>query len=312
MAVDLLKLPATSDSHRNRMFDSWKRLGEALEPYRKPQNTYTYSLWAYIRPMWLYGCMAFLTLSFSASRWWTFALTSAIVRDVPLNLMSAAICMAIFYGVYRHLQNQVYLIDFAIYEGLDLFNVTRETFMQHTRKIPSFTQESLDFQEKIIARSGLGNSTSFPLSLRETPPSISIKASRDEFVLTALNTVERLFAATGLRPDDIDIVVVNCSLFNPTPSLSEMVINYFKMRSNIINYNLSGMGCSAGIIALDLARDLLKVHKNSRCLVISTENIAQNWYLGNDKVRLMIYMRDEISFESGSVYIDGSWALFFF
>ena len=41
------------------------------------------------------------------------------------------------------------------------------------------------------------------------------------------------------------MLVVNCSLFNPTPSLSAMIINKFKMRSNIISYNLSGMGCSS-------------------------------------------------------------------
>jgi hypothetical protein len=34
--------------------------------------------------------------------------------------------------------------------------------------------------------------------------------------------------------------VVNCSLFNPTPSLSAMVINHFGMRSNIESFNLGG------------------------------------------------------------------------
>ena len=42
------------------------------------------------------------------------------------------------------------------------------------------------------------------------------------------------------------MLVVNCSLFNPTPSLSAMIINKFKMRTNIESYNLGGMGCSAG------------------------------------------------------------------
>ena len=62
--------------------------------------------------------------------------------------------------------------------------------------------------------------------------------------------------AVGLQ---IDILVVNCSLFNPTPSLSAMIINHFKMRSNIVSYNLAGMGCSAGVIAINMAKELLQV-----------------------------------------------------
>ena len=53
--------------------------------------------------------------------------------------------------------------------------------------------------------------------------------------------------------------MVNCSLFNPTPSLSAMIINHFKMKSNIVSYNLGGMGCSAGVISISLAKELLQV-----------------------------------------------------
>lgn len=56
----------------------------------------------------------------------------------------------------------------------------------------------------------------------------------------------------------VDVVIVNCSLFNPTPSLSAMVVNHFGMRPDIKSYNLSGMGCSAGIISIGLARELLQ------------------------------------------------------
>lgn len=75
----------------------------------------------------------------------------------------------------------------------------------------------------------------------------------------------------------IGILVVNCSLFNPTPSLSAMIINHFKLRSNIVSYNLSGMGCSAGIIAIDCARQMLQLYPGQYALVCSTENITQNW-----------------------------------
>ena len=39
-----------------------------------------------------------------------------------------------------------------------------------------------------------------------------------------------------------------------------MIVNHFKMKSSIASYNLSGMGCSAGVISLSLARELLQVY----------------------------------------------------
>lgn len=56
---------------------------------------------------------------------------------------------------------------------------------------------------------------------------------------------------------------------------------------DVKSYNLSGMGCSAGMISIDLARDLLQLHKNKIALVFSTENITQNWYKGDQKSMLL-------------------------
>ena len=55
----------------------------------------------------------------------------------------------------------------------------------------------------------------------------------------------------------------------------------------MISYNLGGMGCSAGLISIDLAKDLLQVHHNTYALVISMENITLNWYFGNDRSMLV-------------------------
>ncbi|KAF2303881.1 hypothetical protein GH714_024091 [Hevea brasiliensis] len=44
---------------------------------------------------------------------------------------------------------------------------------------------------------------------------------------------------------------------------------------------------SAGLISIDLAKDLLQVHPNSYALVISMENITLNWYFGNDRSMLL-------------------------
>ena len=56
-----------------------------------------------------------------------------------------------------------------------------------------------------------------------------------------------------------------------------MIVNHFKMKSNIITYNLSGMGCSAGVIAVNLAKELLQVlpfysaYVYSNCIATSNE-----------------------------------------
>lgn len=56
--------------------------------------------------------------------------------------------------------------------------------------------------------------------------------------------MREVLAKSGVTPRQIGCVIVNCSLFNPTPSLSAVIMNHFKMPSNVINYNLGGMGCS--------------------------------------------------------------------
>ena len=89
-----------------------------------------------------------------------------------------------------------------------------------------------------------------------------------------LIVVDHLLAVSGSQfsgSAQIDILVVNCSLFNPTPSLSAMIVNHFKFNSNIISYNLSGMGCSAGVIAVGLAKELLQVSN-----VISIQTVGSS------------------------------------
>jgi 3-ketoacyl-CoA synthase len=66
-----------------------------------------------------------------------------------------------------------------------------------------------------------------------------------------------------------------------------MIINKFRMRHDVMHFNLSGMGCSAGLIAMDLAVKMLQLHSNQYALVVSTENITQNWYFGNNRSMLL-------------------------
>lgn len=146
---------------------------------------------------------------------------------------------------------------------------------------------SLEFFVRVLERSGLGDETYLPDAILNVPPRQSMAAAREETEQVIFDAIDNLLANTKVNPRDISIIIVNSSMFHPTPSLSAMVVNKYKLRSNIKSFNLGGMGCSAGFIAIDLAKDLLQVHKNTYALVVSTENLSRNMYIGDKKSMLV-------------------------
>lgn len=80
--------------------------------------------------------------------------------------------------------------------------------------------------------------------------------------LDASSSTIAVVPVAGIRPQDIDILVTNCSIYCPTPSLASMLVNHFKLRQDVQSYHLGGMGCGNGVMALSLIRDLLQVGLN--------------------------------------------------
>ncbi|WJX71926.1 3-ketoacyl-CoA synthase 2, variant 2 [Trifolium repens] len=138
-----------------------------------------------------------------------------------------------------------------------------------------------------MSRSGFGDKTYVPENLLKIPANICTFEARKETESVIFGAIDDLLLKTKMKVDDIEILITNCCIFNPSPSLSAMVINHYKLKHQILCYNLSGMGCSAGLIAIDLAKQLLQVHPNSYALVVSTENINSGWYLGNNRSMLV-------------------------
>ncbi|XP_021766242.1 3-ketoacyl-CoA synthase 11-like [Chenopodium quinoa] len=210
---------------------------------------------------------------------------------VKYNMVTVFMCMAllVFLGTLYFMSRprKIYLVNFACYKPDPSRKVSREIFMDRTYRVGAFTQENIDFQKKILERSGLGQDTYFPDALINVPHNPCMDLARKEAELVMFGAIDELLAKTKVKAKDIGILVVNCSLFNPTPSLSAMIVNHYKLRGNILSYNLGGMGCSAGLISIDLAKELLQVHGNTYALVVSTENITQNWYKGNDRSMLL-------------------------
>ncbi|KAA8529169.1 hypothetical protein F0562_034032 [Nyssa sinensis] len=122
----------------------------------------------------------------------------------------------------------VYLVDYACYKPPVVCRVPFSTFMEHSRLILSTEPKSVEFQMRILERSGLGEETCLPPAIHYIPPNPNMEAARGEAELVIFSAINSLMKKTGLKPKDIDILIVNCSLFSPTPSLSAMLVIFFK------------------------------------------------------------------------------------
>lgn len=238
-----------------------------------------------------------LLLALPALTWVLLIPPSELIQSLPLRRRSSLISFGLpcltallaftVFQLVRFRKKSVYLLDFVCYRAADERKLSKEGFMLKSRLTKRFTEESLEFQKKILQRSGIGQETYFPPAVTNVPPNPCLEEARREAEVVMFSILDELFAKSHVKPRDVGILVVNCSVFCPTPSLCTMIINRYKMRDNILSYNLGGMGCSAGVIAVALAKDLLQVHSSTHVVVLSTENITLNWYRGNDKTMLV-------------------------
>ncbi|MFS7889528.1 putative very-long-chain 3-oxoacyl-CoA synthase [Helianthus anomalus] len=216
----------------------------------------------------------------------TFALIFTSVDTV--TSLTGAVVLFFISGVYwAKRPTRVYLVDFACYKPDDECKIANEAFAKMSEESGFFESETLNFQRRIAGRSGLGDETYLPKGITARPPQLTMKEARAEAELVMFGALDSLFSKTGVRPQEISILIVNCSLFNPTPSLSSMIVNHYKLRPDIMSFNLGGMGCSAGVISIDLAKNLLKANPNSYAVVLSMENVTLNWYPGNERSMLL-------------------------
>ncbi|KAL5060609.1 hypothetical protein RYX36_032213 [Vicia faba] len=144
------------------------------------------------------------------------------------------------------------------------------------------------FHLKTIVSSGIGENTYCPKNVLEGRDACAtLKDIYEEIDEIMFDTLDNLFKKTCFSPSEIDILVVNVSMFSPIPSLTARIINRYKMREDVKVFNLAGMGCSASVVAIDLVQQLFKTHENSLGIVVSTEELGSHWYCGKDK-RMML------------------------
>ncbi|CAI8597439.1 unnamed protein product [Vicia faba] len=183
----------------------------------------------------------------------------------------------------------IYLIDFSCLKPPSSCRTPSSTFLENASLSEScLDNETIAFMKKILHSSGQSEETCLPPSLHYIPPRTHHTESIKEVHMVLFPIMDDLFEKTNLSPSDINILIFNCGGFCPSPSLTSMIVNKYSMRSDIKTYNISGMGCSASALCIDLAYNLLRVNKNSNAIVLSAESLSNDWYRGKERSKLLL------------------------
>ncbi|WVZ61705.1 hypothetical protein U9M48_011535 [Paspalum notatum var. saurae] len=189
----------------------------------------------------------------------------------------------------RHWQrSRCYLLDYVCYKPPDdrkLSTVAMKALFDRSKRLDAAARSSL--LRFSLRSSGLGEHTYAPRTViagrEDSPTHQDCVDEMDAFFHD--DAVAALFTRTGLSPRDVDVLVVNVSTFHPAPSLASRIVHAYGMRDDVAAYNLSGMGCSAALVAVDLARNALRARwpRPALALVVSAECITPNCYTGGDR-----------------------------
>ncbi|XP_074582622.1 putative 3-ketoacyl-CoA synthase 20 [Curcuma longa] len=213
-------------------------------------------------------------------------LLSPALRPRSAAVGSTFLALAVALYILRR-PRPVYLVEFACFKGNQAYAASRATLLDTFTSGGSFDDETVAFHQKMLERSGISDEACIPASMMSQPLNLCHRTAQEEAETVIFGVVDEVFRMTGVAARDVGVLVTNCSLHNPTPAYTSMIVNRYKMPDDVVTYNLAGMGCSAGLIAIDLVRHLLQVHPNCYALVVSTENLTLHGYFGNNRSMLV-------------------------
>jgi 3-ketoacyl-CoA synthase len=136
-------------------------------------------------------------------------------------------------------------------------------FLEIAHHSPLLNDSTVDFIDRVLKRSGMSDETYIPPVLSYIEPYCKLDDARAESELVVFSMIDDLLAKTCINLDAIDILITNCSLFCPVPCITDSILNRYKLRHDIRVINLSGMGCSAAVTAVGLARNPTGLQENT-------------------------------------------------
>ncbi|KAF8008891.1 hypothetical protein BT93_J0020 [Corymbia citriodora subsp. variegata] len=210
---------------------------------------------------------------------------------MEITLLATTYVLALSYavlslvrGLLRRRGQCCYMLGYECYKAPEDTKLNTDQCARIILRNKNLNLEDYRFLLKTMARSGIGENTYGPrlvLDGHEEAP--TLREAHLELDEVFQQTVSKVLASTGVAPSEIDILIVNVSLFSPAPSLTSRIVNHFKLREDIKTFNLAGMGCSASLVAIHLVQELFKTKDNALALVVSTESMGSHWYCGKEK-----------------------------
>ncbi|KAJ1258871.1 hypothetical protein BS78_10G108800 [Paspalum vaginatum] len=198
-------------------------------------------------------------------------------------IVSIGLLLGALYLTHQHHSRNVYLLDYACFRHTSDCRVSKASLIEHVHLMPSLDDQSIHFLTRMFAHSGIGDQTYLPSGAHYIPPCLTFGGARSEAEQVIFSSIDDLFAKTSIIPDAIDMLITNCSGFNPVPSLADMIVNKYRLRGDIKSIHMAGMGCSAGLISVEVANKLLQLAPRiSHALVVSTEIVSLHFYSGRN------------------------------
>ncbi|CAA0835469.1 Probable 3-ketoacyl-CoA synthase 2 [Striga hermonthica] len=221
------------------------------------------------------------------------ALITLLFSSFPVNLRlsppaAAALLLLFIFLLNRRRRRPVFLLNYSCYKPPPQRRCSFQAAESFLRRQSGFPPAAVEFMRGIYLKSGLGERTYAPPFIFEDGGTPTLKHASREAEEGISATVDGLLAKTRMDPLEIDAVVVACGSFSPSPSLSSLIVNRYNLRSDVKTYDLSGMGCSSGAIAVDTAARVVRGGRKARvALVVVTESITLNWYGGESRAMLV-------------------------
>lgn len=133
----------------------------------------------------------------------------------------------------------------------------------------------------------------------ETDPDKVHQRFQSAAVRLSLESLTQALAASDLRPDQIDFLATATCTGTLCPGLSSYLIEEAGLKSSIHTADLGGMGCGAGLPALEQAVHFTQTHPGRTAAVVCTE-ICSAAFFSDESPDIVI---------SNTLFSDGSAAL---